>query len=722
MKQENKQNLIILFLYIFLFLLILIPGIKGIGNYWDWAFPYFQDQTGQIFLKNMNSWSDISLGNTMSYNSSYYFYFVLYLLSYLKISTEILLYIILVLSLSFSSFFSYLIIKKYVSGFLLYLLPLAVVFNSAFLYKLVAGHLAYVVSFVSFVYIIYYLLNVFKGRYQDYVIFGLLLAFSGIQIQFFMINILVFIVFVVYNKKLFNVGFFLQAIAIAFLINLPWLSNFIVGANSVSDSGEYAILNQFPGLSQANPLWIITFLFSKATIIKYFYPIIVYPFFGLIYLALLYMIFTKSRIVYSKDNKFSLTFGAIILILSTGVFWYINYYPINLLFPMFREIGHFAPIAAFSVFLVSAVLLCKEKFSKNRLVKTSLSIYLIIFIGINVWGFIQHLPKNDFASARGNFNDFKKAQDQKFDSGRILFYPFFGQYGFVNEENKYSKDYLMNNSGWDSFSMYSDDYIENYSSFNSFKDSIEYKFIKEYDLEKYAYRGVEYIYDFSDIYESNFERYVEPEVYDNDLSLIKNDPDFFQNVIENNPGEVERVSDKILKIVNYKPRINGENVSFKKINPTKYKIYIKNIKKVQDLEFVSNFHKDWKLYLKENPNQDWCGEVVETQLGVTECQKEEDNIILADIGKLSEENIFDDSHKKSEEFGHVWKIDPEYIKDNFDQSNYKINDDGSIDIELELYFKPQSYYLIGLILSILTIIGTSGYLITSWAKKQKTNK
>ncbi len=41
---------------------------------------------------------------------------------------------------------------------------------------------------------------------------------------------------------------------------------------------------------------------------------------------------------------------------------------------------------------------------------------------------------------------------------------------------------------------------------------------------------------------------------------------------------------------------------------------------------------------------------------------------------------------------------------------YKENPDGSIDIELTLYFKPQSYFYLGIIISGTTLILCLGYL------------
>jgi len=63
-------------------------------------------------------------------------------------------------------------------------------------------------------------------------------------------------------------------------------------------------------------------------------------------------------------------------------------------------------------------------------------------------------------------------------------------------------------------------------------------------------------------------------------------------------------------------------------------------------------------------------------------------------------------------------IDPEYIKANYPKEYYKIYPDGSIDIEMTLYFKPQSYFYLGIIISTFTFVGCIAYLMRNWSRKR----
>ena len=65
-----------------------------------------------------------------------------------------------------------------------------------------------------------------------------------------------------------------------------------------------------------------------------------------------------------------------------------------------------------------------------------------------------------------------------------------------------------------------------------------------------------------------------------------------------------------------------------------------------------------------------------------------------------------------------WTIDPEYVKHNFSKAYYKENSDGSIDIKLTLYFKPQSYFYLGLTISSITLLGCLVYLGWDFVKRR----
>jgi hypothetical protein len=153
------------------------------------------------------------------------------------------------------------------------------------------------------------------------------------------------------------------------------------------------------------------------------------------------------------------------------------------------------------------------------------------------------------------------------------------------------------------------------------------------------------------------------------------------------------------------------SIEFKKINDNQYQIYIKDLATSTPLTFLSSYSKFWDLYLQPNPNDSWCqSSGAMSSSNDIECQNEQPSSGGMGLSYLYQKPIFDSSHYLVDDYANGWTIDPNYIKQNFDPSDYKMNSDGSIDIDLTLYFKPQSYFYVGLIVSGVTLVVCLGYL------------
>ena len=157
--------------------------------------------------------------------------------------------------------------------------------------------------------------------------------------------------------------------------------------------------------------------------------------------------------------------------------------------------------------------------------------------------------------------------------------------------------------------------------------------------------------------------------------------------------------------------LKSENLYFQRINPTKFKLYIKNIKEPQSISFLESVHVGWKLYLNEKPDLSFCETAVPfSEYKTIEC-KEKFKVYDDDISYILRKPIFENSHEIENEFSNKWTIDPEYIKTNFDSNYYKLNKDGSIDVEMDLFFKPQVYFYIGIAVSLTVFIICALYLV-----------
>lgn len=79
--------------------------------------------------------------------------------------------------------------------------------------------------------------------------------------------------------------------------------------------------------------------------------------------------------------------------------------------------------------------------------------------------------------------------------------------------------------------------------------------------------------------------------------------------------------------------------------------------------------------------------------------------------------IFENSHSLLNNISNEWTIDPSYIKQNYDASYYTVNKDGSINIDMVLYFVPQSFFYIGVIISFAVFMAGGFFII--YEKKNK---
>jgi len=577
-----------------------------------------------------------------------------------------------------SSNFVYLVSKKFNGSIVSFVLGLAVILNPAMVYKLSSGHIYYLISLPVFLGLIYFVTTKIKKSVWSYLLLGMILAFVGAQIQFFAFAVILLIIYFLFNKDKFSIKYSILSVFVALLINLPWLSNFLTGSNTVSNFASNAASDSFEGAMRAKFLNVILLAFSDATTIKYYFTRPEFAIFGLFSLIAVAVIISKF-FQKKPEDKFTMpALWILFVLLSTGFFHSISFFPFSLTNPIFREVGHFAPI-----YVVFGLLVIAYARIRNKYLIVMLAIYLLLFVSISAYAIVTKLPVTNFKDARENFQEFEQHSSANINSYRVLTYPFFGQYSFNSQTKEDVRGRLIENSGIDGFSEYSDnETISNYIQPQDFDQSVQYRLLKSYDIRELKEKNVKYIYDFSSIWESNFERYAGSEVYDNDLSIIENDPDFFNKLIEKNPNQIVEVEDNIFEITNAKDRIYGENVTFEKISPVKYKINISNLKESTDLTFLESFHSGWKLCQHD-----------------TQCF------------------LFDESHREAFEYANQWTVDSDYIKNNLDKDHYSTNEDGSIDVDLILYFKPQTYQNIGIVLAILTLIGSAGYLIVLKLKR-----
>lgn len=105
---------------------------------------------------------------------------------------------------------------------------------------------------------------------------------------------------------------------------------------------------------------------------------------------------------------------------------------------------------------------------------------------------------------------------------------------------------------------------------------------------------------------------------------------------------------------------------------------------------------------------------------ITECINEKYTFFeWEELKYLREKPVFDHTHQLVNDYANGRTLDAEYIKQNFPKEYYQEKPDGSIDVNLTLYFKPQSYFYLWLGVSGLTFLGLLTWLVIDWRREKK---
>jgi len=196
---------------------------------------------------------------------------------------------------------------------------------------------------------------------------------------------------------------------------------------------------------------------------------------------------------------------------------------------------------------------------------------------------------------------------------------------------------------------------------------------------------------------------------------IANDDDFFKyygpreefiKIVENTPylQKIDIGTKELLVFENkdFRPHIYTtpqqetvykdipyQQINFQYVNPTQYKVNLKDISQPLYLNFSENFHPEWEIRVGDFK---W----------------------YQAFGK----NYFIDNkyHFKNDAGLNSFYIDPQTICQKFSCTQ---NPNGSYNLKLTLYFKPQSYMNLGLVISGTTLVLILGYLGYSLALERR---
>jgi len=156
-------------------------------------------------------------------------------------------------------------------------------------------------------------------------------------------------------------------------------------------------------------------------------------------------------------------------------------------------------------------------------------------------------------------------------------------------------------------------------------------------------------------------------------------------------------------------------ISIYQVNPQKFKILIENVTAGFYLNFLESFSTGWRLYPIRNGGFD--GQVIRSYSDAYELEHGNVFFEASDMNALWANSPFDQDHHLLNGFANSWYIDIGKLN----QSNWTIvNPDGTYSISLELYYQPQSYLSLSIIVGILTTF--VAYLVVLSARTQNRLK
>lgn len=285
----------------------------------------------------------------------------------------------------------------------------------------------------------------------------------------------------------------------------------------------------------------------------------------------------------------------------------------------------------------------------------------------------------EFPSEYVELNNFISSRDSYY---RNLWFPHINRFGLYTDQHP-AVSLLMNiDTFYKRFSNEEKREFESYL-YSPFKDD-QFRRTLERQSIRYIIMPSNLVWDEID------SPWRDPENYKDDLDRV----DFLKRI---SSDSLERKNIFIYENTDARPRIYltekpestysnviYHEVGFDSNGTTEYHVQVKNIIRPVYLNFTDKYHSSWKL---RTGAFQWFNAIIKKDYFLPEMFHFENEVQL---------NSF--------------LIDPDYIKKNLSKEQYSENQDGSIDLNLTLYFKPQSYFYLGAIISGTTIIGSLGYL------------
>jgi|WetSurMetagenome_2_1015567.scaffolds.fasta_scaffold00244_24 hypothetical protein len=146
---------------------------------------------------------------------------------------------------------------------------------------------------------------------------------------------------------------------------------------------------------------------------------------------------------------------------------------------------------------------------------------------------------------------------------------------------------------------------------------------------------------------------------------------------------------------------------FEIVNPVTYSLRLKNISLNTPLYFLMSFNKEWKIYA--DANQASCQKIDNTQ-----CSPSYMLFSGKELGYLFTKPLFEKSHKEYNGYANEWTLSSEEIRQNLPAGSYTTNADGTVNINLVIFYPPQNWFYVTLITSLITAVTLLTFILRNY--------
>ena len=152
----------------------------------------------------------------------------------------------------------------------------------------------------------------------------------------------------------------------------------------------------------------------------------------------------------------------------------------------------------------------------------------------------------------------------------------------------------------------------------------------------------------------------------------------------------------------YRAVIDSPNVTFERVSPVKYRVSFSHVSRPQELALLQNFNKDWKIFLEPDAHTVSCTSITKnTYSNNEECLGNMSLLQNGDVQYLWKPPLFESSHRIKFGYANSWEISTKEIQANYPNSYYySVNADGSLNFTLTVYYWPEIWYLLSVLLSL----------------------